>query len=105
MEFVREALIYVLEASGIGRTVIGRQAHADQHYFDVAVSGLGDDMIEVVVHVLEWQTAQAVVPAQFHDEDIRVMPVQQWRNAVASPGGGFSADAGVDDPTGGAPLL
>ena len=57
-------------------------------------------MIEIVVHLCERQSAQTIIPAQFHDEDIRVMALQEWDNAAASSGGGFAADAGIDGLTG-----
>ena len=102
MVFVREALIDILEVTGIGWAVIGRQAHAEQYYLDIAVQRRGDDMIEVTVHLRERQSAQAVITAQFHDEDIRVMTFQEWEYAAASSGGGFTADAGINHAAGGA---
>ena len=59
-------------------------------------------MIKVVVHLRERQAAQTVISTQFHDKDIRVMTLQQWDDAAASTGGGFTADAGIDDLAGGA---
>ncbi len=102
MVFVSEAFIDILEVAGIGRAVIGRQAHAEQYYLDIAVQRCSDDMIEIVVHLRERQSAQAIVPTQFHDEDIWVMTLQQRDDPAASAGGGFTADAGIDGLTGGA---
>jgi len=102
MMFVRESLIDSLEISGIAGAIVGWQAHAEQHDLGGTLQGRGDDMIEVVVYLRDRQPAQTVVPAQLHDQDIRMMTVQQRHDAAASSGGGFTTDAGIDDPAGGA---
>ena len=103
--FIREALIDILEVACIGGSVIRRQAHAEQQHFDTAAQGFGDDSIKIVIHILERQSAQTVVRAQFEYKDIGVMTLQQQVDTIASSGSGLATNAGIDYPRGDAPLL
>lgn len=91
-----QLLIDVLELFGVGGAVIGRQPHPQQQHFDLAPLRADDDGIKVVVHFLQRQSPQAVIPAKFQDEYVGMVAVQKCGDPTAAAGSGFTADAGID---------
>ena len=53
-------------------TVVGRRLHAGEDDDDVPFLGALDDRREVLLHLVDRETAQAVVGAERHDEDANV---------------------------------
>ena len=90
---VAEDLIEGLDVVG---PVVGRQGDAGEQNFDVRGFERGQDLIEVAAGLIERQAAQAVVAAEFYNDDFR-MKAQDGEQAGDGIFGGGAAGALVDD--------
>ncbi len=85
------------EAGGIIQAVIRRQLHAEQQHLGSAAARLLDECSEVGFDVGDGRAAQAIIGAEFEDDDAWLMLAQGCLQASQPAGGGLAADAGVDD--------
>jgi len=81
-----------LELLDVVMAVVGWKGDASQQDFDVGVFKSRQHRIEVVASLAEWLTAEAVVAAEFDDDDVRM---QEQDGAQAGDGvfGGGAAGA------------
>jgi len=86
-----------LKLCDVGSTVIGRQFHSDQQGLGVSLFDLHENIVEVAFDVRRAEAAQAVIRAEFHDDDGRAILLQQSGQTLPSAQRGFSADAGIDE--------
>jgi len=84
------------ELFGISDAVIGRYSHAEQQHTRLGFPASLDNGGEIALHVLDRQAAQAVVGAEFEDDDGRLVFGEGRRDAAQPATGGFAADTGID---------
>lgn len=87
----------ILKLCDVGSTIIGRQFHACQQRLGVDMLDLQDHLVQIAFDVRRAEAAQAVVCAEFHDDDGRAILFQQSGKALSSAQRGLAADAGIDD--------
>ena len=97
LEFPREVDEAALEFGGVFRPVVGRHAHAEEQHAGAGFLPRADDGGKIVAHLRQRQPAQAVVPAQLHDQDRGPMAGKGFFDAARAAAGGLAADARVDD--------
>ena len=93
---LRQFGVQRFEAGGIVRAVIGWQLHAQQQYLSVCLARLLDKGSEVGFDVRDGCAAQAVIGAEFEDNDAGVVLAKCRGYALASACSGFATDAGID---------
>jgi len=86
----------LLELLDVVMAVVGRKGNASQQNFDMGVFQSRQHRIEVAASLAERLTAEAVVAAEFNDDDLRM---QEQNGAQAGDGilGGGAAHALVAD--------
>jgi hypothetical protein len=85
-----------LEPARVNRAVIGWNAHAGNHDARAGLAAGLDNCDQVFAGFFERVTAQAVVCAQFDDDDGGLMFRESGGQAVQPADCGVAADAGVD---------
>ena len=93
----RQSGKYVLELRDVGFAVIGRQLHADQQDFGFSLFDLRENIVQVAFDIRRAEAAQAVIRAEFYDDDSRTILFQQLGKPLTPAQRSFSADAGIDD--------
>ena len=91
-----DLMIHEVELMNVGGAVVGRERDAGEQDFGVRGEQAGDYGFEVAFGDAEGQAAQAVVAAEFDDDDGGVHG-EDAGQAVDGIFGGVAADAGVDD--------
>ena len=91
----------VAKGGGVGGAHRGGNLHAGENDAGGGVLGFYgvDDRLEVGGGAGDGDTAEAVVGAEFEDEDVHGL-AEDPADATASAGGGFAGDAGVGDGIG-----
>jgi hypothetical protein len=92
-----EAGINIVEGGGVGGAHAWGDAHAAEEdlTFWISVADGVDNGLEVGMGGFDGDAAEAVVGAEFEDEDVDGL-TEDPADASQSAGGGFAADAGVD---------
>jgi len=62
----------LLELVDVVRAVVGRQGDAGEQDFYVRGFEGGEDLVQVVLSLIGWKAAEAVIAAEFDDDDFRV---------------------------------
>ena len=78
-------------------TVVGRQRDAGEQDLDVSGVERGEDGIEIAARLIGRKTAQAVVAAEFHDDDCGMRPCTIARMLATASFGGGAAGALIFD--------
>lgn len=87
----------LLESKRVGFTVIGRDAHLEQHRRRACLARKRNHFSEIAAHRCERLPTQAVVSTEFNQYEFRLMLFERSGQALQTAGGGFAADAGIDD--------
>ena len=74
--FVRQLRKDILEGGGVAISIIRRQYHADQQDLRTGIGGVDNHRFQVLPDLADRIAAQAVVAAQFDDENIRLVNFQ-----------------------------
>lgn len=82
---------------GVAGAIVGRHLHADEQNPGTGLLRQRSHSGDVLARYLGRKAAQAVVAAQFDNDDRRRVVVQKFRQPAQSPIGGFATDAGVGD--------
>ena len=96
MTLLGKRFIGAQELFRISHAVIGRQVYAHQQYTCSTVLNEEDHRIQIMLHRSQGQSSQAVVCAQFQNDDCGFLLYQRGRQACQTPGAGFAADTGID---------
>jgi len=91
------AIVNSLKLFVVCRTVVRRQTHTHEQYTRTVRVYFFDDRDEIASHLLQRQTAQAIVGAKFHHDNARSMRYQHWCQAVETSAACFAAGARVND--------
>lgn len=94
--FPRELLEYTREAAGICRSVIRWQLHAGEQHDGITRLNSPDDVGKISLDAIERQSAQAVIGAEFDDDDVGAVSFECGIEAGQAATGGFPADTDVD---------
>ena len=86
-----------LEPARVNRAVIGWNAHSGNHHARAGLAAGLDDGDQIFAGFLERIAAQAVIGAQFDDDDGGMMLRERGGQAGQAAECGIAADAGVDD--------
>jgi len=95
VELLRELRVHRRERIGIPWPVVGRHLDADEQQPCPALLHGADHRGQVRARVLDGQSAQAVVGAEFQDHDLRLVGVECAPEAVPATRRGLAADAGI----------
>ena len=93
---LREGGVHGVEFFDVVGAVAGGEGDAGEDYLGTALLELIEDVGEVRLGLFDGQAAEAVVAAEFYDDDLRVAGDDEL-DAVEAVLGGVAADAGVDD--------
>ena len=94
--FFRERGVHGVEFFDVVGAVVGGEGDAGENDFGAAGLELRDDGGEVGLGLFEGQAAEAVVAAEFYDDELRLAG-EDAGDAVEAILGGVAADAGVED--------
>ena len=86
------------ELPGVAAAIVGRDFHAQEHGARARRLRLAGHRGEVAAQAPDRVAAQAVVAAEFDDDDGRPMPRQKLRQARRAAAGRLAADAGIHHP-------
>ena len=86
------------EPFGVGFAIVRRKLHTDQQNPRMAGLRFRDHRADVMFHLIERETAQAVVTTEFDDNYGGLVLGKQLGQAGEATGRGVTTDAGVDDP-------
>lgn len=91
----------VAEGGGVGGAHGWGDLHAGEDDAGIGIFGFDgvDDGLEVCGGAVDGDAAEAVVGAEFEDEDVYRL-TEDPADSAAAAGGGFAGDAGVDDGIG-----
>ena len=93
---LREGGVHGVEFFDVVGAVAGGEGDAGEDYLGAGFLELVDDAGEVSLGLFEGQAAEAVVAAEFYDDDFG-MAGEDELDAVEAVLGGVAGDAGVDD--------
>src|ERR1700688_4620476 len=79
------------------RAIVGRHPYPQQQYLGARRRREVDHAQQIGAHLRDGQSAQAVIAAQFQNDDLGVMQVERPRQPREAACGGLPANAGVDD--------
>ena len=96
VEFCRDEAVGFVELLDVVGAVVGREGDAGEDDFAAGLEQGGDDGVEVAARVGDGDAAEAVVAAEFDNDDGGVK-AEDFIEAVDAVFGGVAADAGVDD--------
>ena len=91
-----DLMVHEVELVDVGGAVVGRKRDAGEQDFGMRGEQAGDYGFEIAFGDAEWQSAQAVVAAEF-DDDHGGMHGEDAGQSVDGVFGGIAADACVDD--------
>ena len=94
--FFCERGVHGVEFFDVVGAVVGGEGDAGENDFGAAGLELRDDGGEVGLGLFEGQAAEAVVAAEFYDDELRLAG-EDAGDAVEAILGGVAADAGVED--------
>jgi hypothetical protein len=96
VEFGGEEAIGFVELLDVVGAVVGREGNAGEDDFAAGLEQGGDDGVEVAARVGDGDATEAVVAAEFNDDDGGV-EAEDFFQAVDAVFGGVAADARIDD--------
>ncbi len=97
MVFFGKAWKHPVKLCSVGFAVIGWHPHAEQQYLGTCRLALPYDVVQIGLDHRDGRSAQAVIGAQFKNDDGGMMLAQCLGYALAAAGGCLAADAGVDN--------
>ena len=95
--FRRDVAERGFESLAVSGTVIQRYLDSEQHHGSTGVLGRNNDFIEIAAQALWRKAPQAVVGAEFQDNQFGLEALQRLIDPRDGAFGGFTANAGVDD--------
>ncbi len=91
-----DEMVGLVEGLDVVGAVVRREGYTGEDDFAAGVKQRGDDGIEVAARIRDGEAAEAVVAAEFDNDDSRV-EAQHVLEPVDAVFAGIAADAGVDD--------
>jgi hypothetical protein len=94
---VRNVAEHSIEVGRVARSVIGRQAHADEQCLSPGRMNRTDHLFQIGANSCNWEPSQAVICPQLKNNNSWLVQLQSSRQSLRSTPGRLAADAGVDD--------
>ena len=91
-----DLVIHEVELMDVGLAIVGRERDAGEQYLGVRCDEAGDDGLKIAFGGGERQATEAVIAAEFDDDD-RGVHGEDERESIDAVLGSVAADAGVND--------
>jgi hypothetical protein len=97
MLLVRNVAEHSIELGRVARSIIRRQARADEQYLSSGRMDRADHLFQIGANSGNWQPSQAIICTKLKNHYSGLVQLQRSRQPLCSTSGGLAADAGVDD--------
>lgn len=97
MLLVRNVAEHSIELGRVARSIIRRQARADEQYLSSGRMDCADHLFQIDANSGNWQSSQAIICTKLKNHYSWLVQLQRSRQPLRSTPGGLAADAGVDD--------